>query len=183
MIDLGYMAKRIAARTQQLQVDHVVDIYSVCDCISDDFADYVEFWEHNEFNFFDSPQAIWSLCEANDIPTADLQFFFYRGHDLQYDDQSKKWVSYGSESKNASKVESPKLVQRVGYDVVTYSKAQWPEHSPLSCNYLAAEIPVNQHCLIDSLDDAIKYLETGRFENSEPGPLRIIEVNTFNDEN
>jgi hypothetical protein len=46
----------------------------------------------------------------------------------------------------------------------------------LSCNGLAAEIETNQHCLLRSLEEAQQLLESGRFDNSEPGPFRILAV-------
>ena len=59
---------------------------------------------------------------------------------------------------------------------MTYSSQTTPECSPLSCNSIAKEVAANEHCLLDSLDDAINLLETGVFDNSEPGPFRIISV-------
>ena len=177
MIDLGYMAKRVAARPEQFPADHVADIYSVCNCISDDFADYIELWMHNDFWFFDSPEKIRSICAAGDIAMSDFTVFFYRGYKLQFDETYKQWKTYSGESAGETNVEAPASCRRIGYDVVTYSMQNAPECSPLSCNYLATDIPVNQHCLIDSLEDAIKHLENGAFNNSEPGPFRIIEVN------
>jgi hypothetical protein len=53
-----------------------------------------------------------------------------------------------------------------------------PECSPLSCNSLAAAITFNRHCLFESLDQAKQSLETGQFDNSEPGPFRIFAVYT-----
>ena len=179
MIELGYMAKHVAARPEQLSVVHVVDICSVSNCISDDFTDFTAYWMHNEFFFFDSPDIIRKICARDNISMPDLQFFFYRGHDLQFDAVDKKWEKYGSDLSVAENVESPRSIQRLGFDVVTYSMQNAPQCSPLSCNYLASEIPVNKHCLIDKLDDAIKHLESGSFDNTEPGPFRIIEVNTY----
>jgi hypothetical protein len=51
-----------------------------------------------------------------------------------------------------------------------------PECSPLSCNSLATGIVVNRHCLFDSFEQAVRALEAGAFDNSEPGPFRIFAV-------
>ena len=56
MIPVGYMAKRVYKRPDWLQVDHVIDIFSVSGCVSEDFADYIGFWKHNGYWFFDSPE-------------------------------------------------------------------------------------------------------------------------------
>ena len=47
MIPAGYMAKHVAARPDGLKANQVKDIYSVSNCISDDFADYINLWKHN----------------------------------------------------------------------------------------------------------------------------------------
>ena len=179
MIELGYMAKRVADRPEQLSVVHVVDICSVSDCISEDFADFAAHWMHNQYYFYDSPDIIRTICAGDDISLPDLQSFFYRGHDLQFDAINQKWEKYAFDLSVAENVKSPSSNQILGFDVVTYSTQNAPQCSPLSCNYLASKIPVNKHCLIDKLDDAIKHLENGLFDNTEPGPFRIIEVNSY----
>jgi hypothetical protein len=63
-----------------------------------------------------------------------------------------------------------------GFDVVTFYAGNSPECSPLSCNGLADTIPTNQHCLIESFEDAKAALDGGEFNNSEPGPYRIFAV-------
>src|SRR5882762_11680399 len=63
-----------------------------------------------------------------------------------------------------------------GYDVVCFTVRTSPECSPLSCNPLAETIPVNEHCLLSSLEEAVRLIERGAFNNSEPGPYRIFAV-------
>lgn len=63
-----------------------------------------------------------------------------------------------------------------GYDVVTFHVQTSPEHSPLSCNGLAAEVATNERCLLHSFEQARALLENGTFNNSEPGPYRIFAV-------
>ena len=63
-----------------------------------------------------------------------------------------------------------------GYDVVTFFAQTSPECSPLSCNSLAAEVETNSHCLLQSFEQARKLLESGTFNDSEPGPYRIFAV-------
>ena len=53
MTPVGYMAKHIASRPDWLKANEVEDIYSVSNCVSDDFADYINFWKHNGYWFFD----------------------------------------------------------------------------------------------------------------------------------
>ena len=58
MIPAGYMAKRVQNRPNGFENTGIVDIYSVSGCISKNFADYIKFWKHNGYWFFDSPQII-----------------------------------------------------------------------------------------------------------------------------
>ncbi|WP_419904681.1 hypothetical protein [Kiloniella sp.] len=63
-----------------------------------------------------------------------------------------------------------------GFDIVSFSQENAPECSFLSCNLMAEEIEVNNHCLLGSLDEAKNYLNQGLFDNCEPGPSRIFAV-------
>ena len=49
-------------------------------------------------------------------------------------------------------------------------------HAPLSCNYLAREIPVNKYCLVDSEDEARLLVERFDKEQPEPGTYFIVRV-------
>ncbi|MDB4766129.1 hypothetical protein OAG71_00430 [bacterium] len=176
MIDLGYMAKRIAVRPEGFDHPTVQDIYAVSDCISEDFCDYVSYWQHNGFWFYDSETHIRNIASKNNIDLSGTSLLFYRGHDKQFDADKGAWLDYAPDSGVTTNVTPPSSESLVGFDVVTYSMQGKPECSPLSCNYLANEISVNKHCLIETIDMAIKRLETGLFNNSEPGPYRIIAV-------
>ena len=50
------------------------------------------------------------------------------------------------------------------------------EHSPLSCNAIAAEYPVNAHCLLDDLAIAVAAAEHFSIEQPEPGSYYVAEV-------
>jgi hypothetical protein len=63
MIPVGYMAKRVKMKPEWLQAPHVVDIYSVSNCQCENFADYIPFWKHNGYWFFDSPEIIKSVAK------------------------------------------------------------------------------------------------------------------------
>jgi len=49
MVPAGGMAKRVVARPDWLHAERVSSIYSVSGCISEDFADYINFWKHNGY--------------------------------------------------------------------------------------------------------------------------------------
>jgi hypothetical protein len=56
----------------------VSNVYSVSDCVNDDFADYVDCWKHNYWRFFDSPELIQSIARLLGqqliFGKADLEF-------------------------------------------------------------------------------------------------------------
>lgn len=179
MIDLGYMAKRIALRPDWLNALCVRDVYAVCNCVSSDFCDYINFWKHNDYWFFDTPALIRSISIENGIDLSGTALLFYRGYPQQFDAKADSWIDFAAESAFSPNVAPPSDELFLGFDVVTYSMQSSPECSPLSCNSLATELQVNEHCLIRSLDYAIECLENGAFANSEPGPYRIIAVNSI----
>lgn len=176
MLELGYMAKRISRRPEWLNVPSVADIYSVSGCVSEDFCDYVEFWKHNGHWFFNSPNEITSLAAAEQVDLSGTILLFYLAHHLQFDDELQDWTAFSPDDSIHTRVIAPAAPVLLGFDVVSYSMQNMPECSPLSCNHLASKIPVNEHCLIESLDEAIGYLEGGCFDKCEPGPYRIIAV-------
>lgn len=178
MIELGYMAKRIAERPDWIDAPHVDRIFAVSGCVSKNFCDYIPYWKHNGYWFFDVPEVIRDLASSNNIDLSGTSLLYYRGHDQQYDEDSKTWIGYEPEGSFGLQVSSPVESEILGYDVVTYSLQNSPECSPLSCNNVAAEVRVNKNCLIAGLDYAIELVSHGVFDNSEPGPYRIIEVHS-----
>jgi hypothetical protein len=180
MIPAGYMAKRVVARPDAFLADRFEDVCSVSNCISPSFADYIQYWKHNAHWFFDSTETIRELAAEQAIDLRDCRFFYYEFHDSEYDDATRAWnpaPAAPAAAATDAAVAGPSAARLEGYDVVS----MWPEGSPpgcspLSCNLLADTIPVNSHCLIASLEEAIRLLEAGAFEHSEPGPYRIYAV-------
>lgn len=178
MIPIGYMYKRVALRPDWIKAPNVADIYSLSGCVSNDFAYYVNFWRHNGYWLFDSPQIIEEVALANSLPLDGLSLFYYEAYEEQYDADDSAWKPFAPEKSFETKVELPKSKTLQGFDVTTFSVQTSPECSPLSCNSLAEGIPTNQHCLLATFDEARDLVERGAFTNSEPGPYRIIAVYT-----
>jgi hypothetical protein len=178
MIRVGYMAKRVAQRPDWLKAPEVKDIYSVSGCTSRDFMDYIKFWRHNGFWLFDTPQIIQVLSRENSVSSEGLTFFYYEVYEEEFNETISEWLPFEPKSFPTSVV-SPATQQFHGYDVVTFSAGTNPECSPLSCNHLASEIKTNSHCLLRTLKEAKESLESGKFDNSEPGPFRIFAVYTI----
>ena len=178
---MGYMAKKVekAAALEGLNLPpHIEDVCSVSRCISEDFCDFIKFWKHNGFWFFDSPSIIRKLAKTENISLDGTTLFYYEAFEKQYNQDTGGWEDFAPEPSFPLNVKVPKEADRqlLGYDVVTYYVLTSPECSPLSCNGLAKEIPANKYCLLDDFDEAKRLLEGGAFSNSEPGPYRIIAV-------
>jgi hypothetical protein len=156
----------------------VADVYSVSGCTSEAFADYVEYWKHNGFWLFDSPEIILGIAQENLIDLTGTSLFYYEVYEKEFDGTT--WHSYGPDSSFKTSVVVPDDKRLEGFDVVTFWSHNLPECSPLSCNHLAQELPTNSHCLFTSFDSAENSLTNGVFNNSEPGPYRIFSVYTVN---
>jgi hypothetical protein len=174
MIPVGYMAKHVKAKLDWLRAPQVVDICSVSGCISEDFADYINYWKHNGYWLFDSPEVIKNTAEENSIQLEGTSLFYYEAHETEFD--GEKWRPYIPEPATPTNVIPPSRKQLEGFDVVTFSCGNAPEHSPLSCNGLANELGANAHCLFPSFDEAETLLNNGAFHKCEPGPYRIFSV-------
>lgn len=174
MIPVGYMAKRVSRKPACLEVAQVTDIYSVSGCISEEFADFIKYWKHNDYWFFDSPEIIRSVAAGNAIPLEGTVLFYYEMYEMEFGGEN--WRPYTTEQPVSAKVVPPPRKQLEGFDVATFFAATTPECSPLSCNALAKELPVNEHCLFASFDEAKAALTSGKFKNCEPGPYRVFAV-------
>ena len=179
MIPLGYMLKQVAATPEWMKAPQVKQVFSVSNCVSRDFADYVPRWRHNGWWLFDSPAALHALAADMHVPVAGLTMFYYEAFEQEYDADKKAWTAIASEPDVPTNVQIPASKHLQGFDVVTFTVHTTPECSPLSCNALAAEIGTNPSCLLDSLERARALLESGAFDNSEPGPFRIVAVYTL----
>jgi hypothetical protein len=177
MIPMGYMAKRIPQRPEWLKAPTVIDVYSVSSCVNDDFADYGNFWKHNGWWFFDSPEAIQKLSRDHSIELHGTQLFYYEAFELEFDEEG--WRPFSASDANwkgTDGILEPTSKRLDGYDVVTFLYSPGPECSPLSCNSLAETVQTNSHCLFDSLEEAQVAVNSGQFTECEPGALRIFAV-------
>ena len=175
MIPAGYMAKRVSKKPEQLEVpDSVTDIYSVSSCISENFADYINYWKHNGYWFFDSPGIIERLAASTSIDLEGTTLFYYETSEVEFDGST--WNLYVPEPSFSTNVLLPSNKQLEGFDVVTFWAKTSPECSPLSCNALAMQLHTNAHCLLASFAEAETYINNGAFSGSEPGPFRIFAV-------
>ena len=174
MLPVGYLAKRVAPKPDFLKAPQIVDIYSVSACISDDFTDYIQYWKHNGYWLFDSPQIMRRLAEEHAICLDGISFFYYEAFELEFHDRS--WRGFNPDPSFETQVIPPTQKRLEGYDVVSFFARNAPQCSPLSCNSVADDITTNSHCLLKSFEEAETALQRGVFEAAEPGPYRIFAV-------
>lgn len=174
MIPAGYLAKRISTKPDWLTAPQIVDIYSISSCMSPDFADYIEYWKHNGYWLFDSPEVIRQVAIEEGVDLAETSLLYYEVYEQEFDGEI--WRPYQADPSFSTSVIVPLKRTLKGFDVATFSCRNVPEHSPLSCNRLAAELATNSHCLFDSFEGARTRVGNGEFNNSEPGPYRIFAV-------
>lgn len=172
------MFKKVVEKPAWLEAGDVVDVYSVSGCISKTFADYINYWKHNGYWLFDTPGIMVSLAKAENIELSGTTLFYYEVYEYEFNDASKEWVSFAPEETFVTDVQFPEDKHLQGFDVANFAVHTKPECSPLSCNSLAATIPVNQHCLFSTFEEARNAIEQGLFENSEPGPFRVFAIYT-----
>lgn len=168
------MAKRVATRPSWLKAPMVVGIYSVSGCVSEDFGDYINLWEHNGYWLFDSPEIIKAVAKENRTDLQGTSLFYYEIYERQFDGES--WQDFTAEPSFVTKVSPPTNQHLEGFDVVAFWSGNAPEHSPLSCNSIAEELQTNEHCLLESFVEAEAALNRGAFKDAEPGPYRIFAV-------
>ena len=174
MVPAGYMAKRVQKRPDWLQAASVIDIFPVSGCVSEDFADYIEYWQHNGYWLFDSPEIIQTVAREKSIELKGTSLFYYEVYEMEFDGQN--WRPYQPEPSFPTNIIPAVGKKLEGFDVVTFFAKNAPECSPLSCNGLAKEIRTNDHCLLASFEEAHDKVTNGVFNNAEPGPYRIFAV-------
>src|SRR4051794_20042771 len=108
MIPVGYMAKWILNRPKGLENTDIVDIYSVSGCISKDFADYIQFWKHNGYWFFDTPRIIQQTAKEHSIDLTGTTLFYYDVYNLEFH-EGNEWKSFEPEDSFTTDIEKPIL--------------------------------------------------------------------------
>ncbi len=168
------MAKRVYTKPDRFRAPHVTDIYSVSNCNCEDFTDYIQYWKHNGYWFFDSPEIIKRVAAENSIKLEGTSLFYYEEFEMEFDGES--WGPWSPEPSFPTNIVLSSTKQLEGFDVVNFTAGNSPECSGLSCSSLAVELPTNAHCLFSTFEEAKVNLDNGAFNNAEPGPYRIFSV-------
>jgi hypothetical protein len=72
------------------------DVYSFSGCVNENFADYIEYWKHNDYWLFDSPEIIQEVARQHSIDLEGTSLFYYEVHEMEFD--GKAWSPYEAES-------------------------------------------------------------------------------------
>ena len=83
MIPVGYMSKKVSRQPAWLKSNVVEDIYSVSSCVSEDFDDWINYWKHNGYWFFDSPKIIKKIAAEHGVSLEGALMFYYEAYEKQ----------------------------------------------------------------------------------------------------
>lgn len=178
MIPVGYLAKRSCKKPEGFGLPDVVEVYSVGCCVNDDFADYIDYWKHNGYWLFDSPEIIQEVAKENSIAIEGSLLFYYEAYEEEFTGEA--WRAFSPDPLILTNVVRPPYPRLEGFDVVTFYCGTAPECSPLSCCSMAKHLQTNSHCLFESFDEAWTNINSGKFAGGEPGPYRIFAVYSVN---
>lgn len=187
MIPAGYLLKRLSLPPGWLSGPALVDVCSVADCVNENVVDVQTTWQHNGFGLANDPRSLWPMAALTEPDAAELTLFYYEAYEQEI--ESDGWLferdGWRALTEISSGVEtmvvrpSPPLTPKlIGFDVVVFG--DFLEHSPLSCNSVAGEVDVNEHCLFRTLDKATGAIDAGMFGGGcEEGVYQIFSVSVI----
>ena len=186
MLPAGYLLKRIGPPSGWLQsgLSHVNDVCSVADCVNDNVVDIQQAWKHNTFGLANTPEILRAMAIETGTNTNGAILFFYEAYEKEIEADGWEFDASRWRARTPTPSSStPDAVERppegcatlLGYDVLVFE--DFLSHSPLSCNGIAKDLPVNEHCLLGSLEEAVNVIDAGAFGGGcEPGVYTIFSV-------
>lgn len=166
---VGYFLKRTARPDGWLLPESVVEVCSVSDCINPSPDGWIDRWLHNELGFFNTRDDARTMVAD---PGPDFHLFAYRLLPLRFTKTGREPFSLPTVSPEPLTADFLSL----GFDVVSKSVSDFFECSPLSCNGLAQETPVNRYCLVNTRTEAESLADRFAREEPEPGPYYVLEI-------
>ena len=174
---IGYLPKRIVDLSGDVDAPRlpvVAEICSVSECISKAPPEWGRCGLHNTDTWlFDGPGAAWWV-----VPEAEREryrLYAYRLLPALFHESGKK-TGHPLPELNVAPI--PLHFTRIGYDAVQRCVGDIHEGgvvtpaffcSPLSCNLMAEEHPVNRYCLANDLDSAVTMAKTSPPAIVSPG--------------
>lgn len=165
---VGYFPKTTGVPGGWTACDWVKEICSVSNCINSGPNGWIDKWLHNELGFFNT------RSDAMAVTMGDNSFkiFAYRLLASRFRDGNAERFAIA-----LFHVEPlPPSFVSLGFDTVSKSISSYFECSPLSCNNMAAEAPVNRFCLLETLEEAMALAKRCSLGEGEPGPYYVLEV-------
>jgi hypothetical protein len=92
MIPIGYMAKASCVVPEGLDIPHLVDVFSVSDCVNTNFYEKELPGEMNGYGLYDSPEIVRAVASSHSVDLTSAVLFCYEADELEYDDGS--WSPY-----------------------------------------------------------------------------------------
>ncbi len=156
-------------------------VASVSGCISRRPANWIDRWNFNRAFCWDSEAA--ALASVPIEAKWEFRLFAYRLIPVLFSTSNQpRAVSIDDLFANSlpplPDSPGPSGYRSLGYDIVELPPppATGFGCSPLSCNGMAKEIPVNKFCLVDNLGTAFVIARQFAKGRPEPGPYVVIEV-------
>lgn len=166
---VGYFPKSTKVPAGWSASDLVKEICSISDCVNSSPPGWIDHWLHNEWGFFNTEMDAKLVVPPG---SAEYSVFAYRMLPVRFVHGRAERLKIGE------LVVEPIAANFVslGFDVVNKVYSAFFECSPLSCNFLANEVAVNDFCLIDDFERAVSLADRFSREEPEPGPYYVLEV-------
>lgn len=172
---LGYCAKRKLSWEGH-------ELASVSECIAKRPPEWFGRWDFNRATCWNTEEEAWACVP--EASKAEFAVFAYRLLPMLFEPSGDgRSVSldelFPAELPGLPAGPAPPHYASLGYDVVVRDIVLGTLGfgcSPLSCNGMAKEIPVNQFCLLNEIEDALAAARRFGMEQPEPGPYVIVEV-------
>ncbi|UQA57099.1 hypothetical protein [Polyangium aurulentum] len=150
---LGFLPKKVVVRPEWLKCPDVEIIASASECISPAPPDRISLWQHNEAGLYDTE----ALAFGTIPPGTEVAYtpFAYRALPVALRDGLEHTWNPWADRPTPPPASDLSAYESLGFDVVGFGEGRCFECSPLSCNGVAAEQPVNRFCLVDDPTRAI----------------------------
>lgn len=187
MIPAGYLLKWTTPPPGWLcpNPSNIAEVCSVSDCVNENVINLLDSWKFNQFGLANNIETLLDLAQSAGANLSKASLFFYSTYEKElqsdgweFDPDGWRALTLAESSNLENDVTSPSAssnLKMLGYDVVAYG--DFPDHSPLSCNSLGTELPVNEYCLFDDFATAKAAIDEGKFGGGcEDGFYRILSV-------
>jgi len=184
---LGYRPRKLWTPTAGFPVPGIRAVCSASNCLTSKVVPDEPEWDRlNEMGCYLAMVA--AIDAARRAGASDFEVHsFHLYPQLFTKDGPKTLAITGTIDAKEPGGAAPTTPTRLGFDVINVHPAPTTLEassvnflsfgcSPLSCNMLGQEVPVNEFCLIEDLNTAIRAAERFAREEPEPGPYIIVEI-------